>query len=425
MIILTFGFLEVPLIDKMESEKKKIYLLFAGLVAGIASLFFFKYCNFFIDTLVNSFAAFHIKLNIHPLKIILPLGISFYTFRSLSYLLDIKSGKIKPTTDAIVFFSYMSFFPSLISGPIDKARSFIPQLEKRRVFDYNLAADGMRQILWGLFKKVVIADNCDSLTNIIFDNYHSYSASTLVLGAFYFTIQIYADFSGYSDMAIGIAKLLGFNLTKNFDFPFFAQSIPEFWRKWHISLTSWMTEYVYTPISISLRDYGKTGAITAILVNFVLIGMWHGANWTFILFGLLNGLFFVPLIISGSIGKKKKTEKNAWKTILKLKNIVLTFIIFMLSTILFRANNVSQAIDYYHRIISVSLFVWPKNFSTTKLLLIFVFLLIEWVQQKRDHALQIENIKISWVRYGVYYSIIAIIIMMGHFSQSSFIYFKF
>ena len=238
------------------------------------------------------------------------LGISFFTFRTLSYLLDIDKGKIKAEKNWVVFFAYVSFFPSILSGPIDRAKNLIPQLEKKRAFDYNQAIDGLRQILWGLFKKIVIADNCAPFVNQIFNNYQSYPSSSLLLGAFFYAIQIYADFSGYSDMAIGISRLMGFNITKNFDFPFFAQNIAEYWRKWHMSLTSWLTDYVFTPLSIAFRDYGKWGLTFAIIINFTIIGIWHGPNWTYVLFGFLHGCYFIPLILRGTMNKKNKIAKG-------------------------------------------------------------------------------------------------------------------
>ena len=241
---------------KTQNKQTKKWLLYTGVICGVGSLLYFKYADFFISSLIDAFAKFNIHLSLHTLNIVLPFGISFYTFKTLSYLFDINKNKIQPTSDWIVFFSYVAFFPCLISGPIDRAETLIPQLNKKRVFDYDLAADGMRQILWGAFKKTVIADSCSVLTDRMFDYYRTLPASSLVLGAFYFTIQVYANFSGYSDMVIGLAKLLGFNVTRNFDYPFFSQNIAEFWRKWHISLTSWLTEYLFIPLTTKLSWSG-------------------------------------------------------------------------------------------------------------------------------------------------------------------------
>jgi len=413
-------------IAKSKNEKYCNLLLWIGLIQGLGSLGFFKYFNFFILSLISGFAVFNIHPDIYTLNIILPLGISFYTFRTLSYLLDIKSGKIKPTTDWVVLFSYVAFFPSLLSGPIDRPKTIIPQLEKKRVFDYGQAADGMRQILWGLFKKIVIADNCAALTDPAFGHYNALPASSLLFAIFLFTIQLYADFSGYSDMAIGLANLLGFRITRNFNFPFFAQSIPDFWRRWHISLTSWLTDYVFTPLSIYFRDYGKLGLILAILINFILIGMWHGANWTFILFGFLHGCFYIPSILRGGIYKKKKTNTQPLKVLI---NIAGTFILLMFTFVIFRADNLSQAFDYYRRLFSPSIFysftIIEKVNTIATLAAIVLMLLAEWLQRDKQHALQIDAIKKFPVRAFIYFSLIFIILTFSPAKITDFIYFKF
>jgi alginate O-acetyltransferase complex protein AlgI len=302
---------------RVKSQRAKNWLMYTGVIAGLGSLLYFKYSNFFITSLLGIFP----RLDIHTIQLILPLGISFYTFRTLSYLFDIHKGKMQPTTNWVAFFAFVAFFPCLLSGPVDKAKTLLPQLQAKRNFNYTNAADALRQILWGLFKKIVIADNLSLVTNNVYDNYLHLPGSTLLIGIVYFAIQLYADFSGYSDMAIGIARLLGFNITRNFDYPFFAQNIAEFWRKWHISLTSWLTEYVFTPLSITFRDYDKWGLVMAIMINFTLIGIWHGANWTFVLFGILHGFYYIPLIIKGTLNKKKKIALTG--TTLPLWNLVI------------------------------------------------------------------------------------------------------
>jgi alginate O-acetyltransferase complex protein AlgI len=414
------------LLYKSNNEKRRNLLLWVGLIQGLGSLLFFKYCNFFIKSIIVAFSEFNIKFDIHTLNIILPLGISFYTFRTLSYLLDIKKGKIKPTDDWIVFFSYVSFFPCLISGPIDRPKTLIPQLEKKRVFDYTQASDGMRQILWGFFKKIVIADNCAVFTTQIFDHYKTLPASSLLFGTFLFTIEIYADFSGYSDIAIGVANLLGFKVIRNFDFPFFAQNIADFWRKWHISLTSWLTDYVFTPLSIYFRDYGKLGLIFAILINFTAIGIWHGANWTFVLFGFLHGCYYIPLILNGSINKKKKINTMSFKAFL---NMVGLFVLVMLTFIIFRSDSLSQAFDYYHRLFSPSIFsglVIDEKVNTIATLTAFVIMMIaEWFQRDKQHALQIDFIKAFPIRALIYFILIFAILFFSPTKSADFIYFKF
>ncbi|HSH67566.1 MAG TPA: MBOAT family O-acyltransferase [Bacteroidia bacterium] len=416
-----------------DNENRQRLFLWIGLIHGLGSLLFFKYCNFFIQSLVGAFDTIDVHLNIHTLNIILPLGISFYTFRAMSYLMDVESGKTKPVSDWIVFFSYLSFFPCSLSGPIDKARDFVPQLEKKRVFDSVKAADGLRQILWGLFKKVVIADNCSGITAQIFEQYHLYPGSTLMLAAFLYTIEIYADFSGYSDMAVGISRLLGFNVINNFRLPFFAQNIAEFWQKWHISLTAWMTEYVFTPLSFIFRTYGKGGTILAIIINFVLVGLWHGANWTFIVYGFLHGCYFIPLILKGKVNSNQTIAENKmFPTFREFMNVVGTFILVMLTLVLFNSHSITQAIDYYAHLFSSSLFsalVLPLGMRNIKVILTLVFILImfniEWIGRKQAYA--IENIALKWIaplRWTMYYILIFLIFYFSG-NEQQFIYFQF
>ncbi len=417
-------------IAKTTNNKKRRLLLIVGLLQGIGGLIFFKYYNFFVTSFAEAFSIFNINLEVRTLQLILPLGISFYTFRTLSYLLDIDKGKIKPTTDWVVFFSYVAFFPSLISGPIDRAKHLIPQLEKKRFFAYAGITDGMRQILWGLFKKIVVADNCAAITNQIFDNYVNLPASSLVFGAMLYSFQLYADFSGYSDMAIGFARLLGFNITKNFNFPFFAQNIAEYWRRWHMSLTSWLTEYVFTPLSISFRDYGKPGLVLAIFINLIVVGLWHGANWTYVWFGFLHGCYFVPLIIRGTMNKKKKIQaQKIFPAFSVFWNILLTFILVTISNIIFRADSMSHALDYFNHIFSFSVFSYPLFTNRISALISLIFSVIlfitEWLQQDKEHALQLNNIKVpKLLRWGIYYAIGIVIIWYGGY-QETFIYFQF
>ncbi len=412
-------------------EKKTTYnklLVCIGLLQGIGTLIFFKYYDFFITSFR---AVFSTNSHLQPLHLIIPLGISFFTFRTISYVLDVNKGKLKATKDWVVFFSYVSFFPSLLSGPIDKAIAFIPQLETKRIFDYNQAIDGLRQILWGLFKKAVIANNCAMITSLIFDNYQTVPASSLLLGAFLYTIEIYADFSGYSDMAIGLSRLIGFNITQNFNFPFFAQNIAEFWRKWHISLTAWLTEYVFTPLSIAFRDYDKMGLILAILINFSIIGLWHGANWTYILFGFLHGCYYIPLIIKGTMNKKKKLAKDKiFPSFKEFINMVGTFILVMLTFILFKSDSIAEAYHYYSRLFSTSVFTIPtvpytKVNQVLPLLFIPIMFCIEWIGREKQHA--IATLEVKWnkpVRWAFYYFIIIAIFCFSGMAQQ-FIYFQF
>ena len=421
-------------IERTTNPRQKKWLVYIGLIQGIGGLVFFKYFNFFIGSFNHAFQALNLNVNLQTLNIIIPLGISFFTFKTIGYILDVDKGKIKASKDWLVFFNYVSFFPTILSGPIDSGRTFIPQLQKIRIFDAQRSADGLRQILWGLFKKMVIADNLAVIANNIFENYASLPSSSLILGAFFFTIQIYADFSGYSDMAIGFARLIGFNVTRNFDFPFFAQNIAEFWRKWHISLTSWFTEYVFTPLSITFRDYGKAGLILAILINFFIVGIWHGANWTFALFGLVHGFLFIPLILKGTMNKKKKAVSNKWIPSLKeFLNISGTFILVMFTFIIFRSESISDAFHYYQGIFTKTSFA-VSSFEQRTLagetfitifLLLFLFI-TEWRGRNDQYAIEKSGQKYpAIVRFLFYAFILFLIGMYSPTYETPFMYLKF
>lgn len=413
-----------------ENRYKRLFFII-GILQGLSCLFLFKYLNFFIDMLAKCFALFQVKLNVQTLEILVPVGISFFTFRILSYILDVNSGKLLPTRNWLVFFNYVSFFPSLLSGPIDKAQLLVPQLEKLRVFDGNEASNGLRQFLWGLFKKVVVADGMFAFTSLYFENYQDYGASTLILAACMFSIQLYADFSGYSDMAIGISRVMGFRITKNFNYPFFAQNIAELWRRWHISLTSWLTEYVFTPLSITFRDWANYGLVLAILINFLLVGIWHGANWTYLVFGLLHGCYYIPLILSGKLNKRKKLAKDKYFPGFKeFANMLLTFVLFTISMVIFKSENMTMALDYFQRLCSMSLFQLPEIPISRILLVqsfffISVMFIVEWIQREKDHGLVLDGIKNTFIRFALYYGLIYVIIRYGAWENNAFIYFKF
>lgn len=417
-------------VHRAQKEKTKLWILIAGLAVGLGGLIFFKYTTFLLQAAADVVSTLGVSLNTRDSTFILPLGISFFTFRNLSYLIDIYKGKVEPTQDWVVFFSYVAFFPSLVAGPIDRSKTLIPQIENERIFDYGLASDGMRQLAWGFFKKIVIADNCASFTNEIFGSYQELPASSLLLGAFFYTIQIYADFSGYSDMAIGFARLLGFRITKNFDYPLFSQNIAEFWRKWHISLTSWLTEYLFTPLNIAFRDMGKLGMILAILINFTVIGIWHGANWTFVLFGFLHGCLFIPLILRGTINKKREIDKNQMlPTVREAANMILTFSLVMFSLIIFRSASVGDAWEYFQRMADPSLFSMPvlslKSRAAATLFFVFLMITTEWLNRNKDHAL--AEIGQSWSRPTRWISYCFVIFLIFFFAArgQNFIYVQF
>jgi len=409
-------------IHNAPTHKIKNQWLYTGLVIFVGLLLYFKYTNFFLQ----SFASLTQK-PFTPLDIILPLGISFYTFRLLSYLFDIKNGKFKPVDDWVVFFSYVSFFPSVISGPIDRPKTLVPQLEQPRKFNHDQAVDGLRQILWGLLKKTVVADNCAVLSNYAFDtpNLHG---PVLIAGAFFYTIQIYADFSGYSDMAIGVAKLMGFNITRNFNYPYFSQNVAEFWRKWHISLTSWLTDYIFTPASLQFRDYANWGLIIAIILTFLTSGLWHGANWTFVLWGFLHGCYYIPLILKGKMNKKKEIPADrVWPTFTELRNIAATFILVMFTFVLFRSADISSAFAYYRNIFVFTPSAASKPISFYGISIVFsaAMFMMEWLSRGKQHPLEGLNLKWPQVARWSFYILAVALIMTFTRHEQQFIYFKF
>ncbi|QNR25177.1 MBOAT family O-acyltransferase [Croceimicrobium hydrocarbonivorans] len=408
-----------------KSRSSRKALLWVSLLVNLGLLGFFKYYNFFLENFIASFSFFGAELNASSLNLILPVGISFYTFQTLSYTIDVYKGKLDPTRDFIAFSAFVSFFPQLVAGPIERATQLLPQFYQSRSFDYSKAVDGLRQILWGLFKKIVIADNCAEYANLIFNNSDHYSGSTLVLGALFFSFQIYGDFSGYSDIAIGTARLFGFNLSRNFAFPYFSRDIAEFWRRWHISLSTWFRDYLYIPLG------GSRGSIALKLRNtfliFLVSGFWHGANWTFIIWGALNALYFLPLLL-GQRNRKHLDIVGSNGNPIKLKElfkILLTFGLTVLAWVFFRAENLEHAFHYILGIFSASLFSLPEILPKTILLLLALFLVIEWLGREDQFALQQFGLK--WnksLRYALYLSLIAALFWFGG-KEQQFIYFQF
>jgi D-alanyl-lipoteichoic acid acyltransferase DltB (MBOAT superfamily) len=414
------------LLVSQKSTKNRRLILVTACFLSLGLLGIFKYYNFFVDNVINAFSHVGIHLHVRTLNIVLPVGISFYTFKALSYTIDVYKRKMKPTNDIVAFFSFVGFFPQLLAGPIDRATHLLPQFLAKRTFDYDKAVDGMRQILWGLFKKVVIADNCAASVDHIFANYHTLPASTLVLGAVFFSIQIYGDFSGYSDIAIGSARLFGFNSMPNFRVPYFSRDIAEFWRRWHISLTSWFRDYLYIPLGGNRGS--KYKVIRNTFIVFLVCGFWHGANWTFIAWGGINAFYFLPLLLLGRNRAHLDTvaQKKILPNMKELFQMGATFVFSTLAWIFFRADSVTQAVSYLGTIFAKSLMTYPKE-SNGKLLLslILIMLLIEWLQRNREHGLDFDNRKISsFMRIFIYYALLIMIMQFGA-SQQSFIYFQF
>ena len=408
--------------------KRKI-LLGLSILINIGFLGFFKYYNFFLENFVSAFSFLGYEIQANSLNIILPVGISFYTFQTLSYTIDVYRKKIQPTKDFVAFSAFVCFFPQLVAGPIERATHFLPQFYHKRSFEYTKAADGLRQILWGLFKKIVIADNCAYFANQIFNNSIEMNGSSLALGAIFFSFQIYGDFSGYSDIAIGTSRLFGFDLKQNFSYPYFSRDIAEFWRRWHISLSTWFRDYLYIPLGGS-----KGGALMKIRNTFIIFlvsGFWHGANWTFIVWGVLNALYFLPLLIRQENRKNLDivAEGKYLPTFKELRDMLFTFILSAFAWIFFRAENIGHAYSFIGEIFSLSFFDFP-NFSEqrrafTTIVLIGLFMLFEWVGREKCFAIQC--IGMNWrrsIRFSFYY-VIVISILWFSGKEQEFIYFQF
>ncbi|MEQ8625747.1 MAG: MBOAT family O-acyltransferase [Vicingaceae bacterium] len=416
-------------LEKSDVDRNRKSLLWISILVNLGFLGFFKYYNFFAENFVAAFTFFGAEIQSNTLNIILPVGISFYTFQTMSYTIDVYRKNLKPTKDFVVFAAFVSFFPQLVAGPIERASNLLPQFYHKRKFIYAKAVDGMRQILWGLFKKVVIADNCALYANEIFNNYANYNGSTLLLGAVFFAFQIYGDFSGYSDIAIGTARLFGFELMQNFAFPYFSRDIAEFWRRWHISLSTWFRDYVYIPLGGSRG--GIWMKIRNIFIIFIISGFWHGANWTFIIWGALNAIYFLPLLLTKRNRKNTDVvaENNFLPNIKELFLMGITFGLTVLAWIFFRAESLSHAFDYLKTVFSKSLFIFPETTNLFNLkvigLLIVIFLIIEWIGRKDQFA--ISHLVLKWkspIRYVFYYAICIAIIWFGS-KEQQFIYFQF
>ncbi len=412
-----------------ENKTKRKILLWTSIFVNIGFLGFFKYANFFLDNFKSAFSFFGSAITTNSLSIILPVGISFYTFQTLSYTIDVYKRKLAPTNDFIVFSAFVSFFPQLVAGPIERATNLLPQFYKKRIFEGSKAVDGMRQILWGLFKKMVIADSCAELANHIFNNSAEMNGSSLVLGAIFFTFQIYGDFSGYSDIAIGTSRLFGFNLMQNFKFPYFSRDIAAFWRRWHISLSTWFRDYLYIPLGGSRG--GTWMKVRNTFAIFIVSGFWHGANWTFIVWGILHTIYFLPLLLTNKNRKNLEivAQGNTLPTAKEFLQILFTFSLTVFAWIIFRAKDMTHAFSYISGIFSSSLFEIPQlsdpKGAMITMLLIFVFICIEWLGRESQYAL--EHLGLRWkrpLRHAMYYTIIIALIWFSG-KEQQFIYFQF
>lgn len=413
-------------IDNNKSNKRCARTIsIINIVINLGILGLFKYYNFFVESFANLFGLPEVANNL-TLNLILPVGISFYTFQALSYSIDVYNGRIKPTKDIVQFFAYVSFFPQLVAGPIERATNLLPQFEKPRFFDYSMAVDGLRQMLWGFFKKIVIADNCALFVDEIFNNYASSSGSTLFLSAILFSFQIYCDFSGYSDIAIGTAKLFGIKLMKNFNFPYLSRNIAEFWSRWHISLTTWFRDYLYIPLGGNRRSLGRTVFNTFVI--FLVSGFWHGANWTFIIWGLYHALLFVPLLLTGN-SKRYKNQTVAQDKVLpsisEVFHMLLTFVLVVVGWIIFRSESMSQFVGYMRSMCQLSLFSVPEIKGLGGVFLsLFILVVAEWLQRRKNHVLEFSGSTPIVVRYLIYVVLILFIFIFGGHAEN-FIYFQF
>lgn len=412
-------------LSKQDNYIKRKTLLWISICVNLGFLGFFKYYNFFLDNFITAFSFFGTAINTNTLNIILPVGISFYTFQTLSYSIDVYRRKIEPTTDYVAFSAFVSFFPQLVAGPIERATNFLPQFYKKRTFDYSKAVDGLRQILWGLFKKIVIADNCAQYANQIFDSSSDYSGSTLVLGAVFFTFQIYGDFSGYSDIAIGTSRLFGFNLKQNFSFPYFSRDIAEFWRRWHISLSTWFRDYLYIPLGGSRGSIWNK--IRNVFIIFVVSGFWHGANWTFIVWGALNAVYFLPILLTNKNRNHIDivAKGSLFPNLKEILSMLITFLLTVFAWIFFRAESLSHAWNYVTAMLNASLLTKPEVLPKDILILILIFLIVEWFGREQKFAL--AKIGLTWkkpLRYGFYFAIILSLFWFGG-NEQQFIYFQF
>lgn len=424
--------------DKDKNPLSIKWITIANILINLLILGFFKYFNFFITSFVELFSMFGITLHASTLKIILPVGISFYTFQALSYTIDVYRKKIEPTSDLLAFFAFISFFPQLVAGPIERATQLLPQFQQKRHFDYHKAADGCRQMLWGFFKKIAIADTCAIYVNEVFANYSSANGSTLLIAAVLFSFQIYGDFSGYSDIAIGCAKLFGIKLMRNFNVPYFSRDIAEFWRRWHISLTTWFRDYIYIPLGGSRTTKAKIVRNTFII--FLVSGFWHGANWTFIAWGGYHALLFLPLIL---LGKNRKytdvvatqqladgtTKRKYIPNIKEILQMLFTFVFVVIGWIIFRSENITQAFDYLAGMLSFNTlkasyrFFINSNVAISAWLIVFM-LIVEWLQRDKPHALTLNPNTHTCIRYAIY-AIMLFLLIFFYGKNETFIYFQF
>lgn len=412
-------------LSKTDKPRSRKQLLLVSILINIGLLAVFKYYDFFATSLAEAFTLLGQPLDPMLLNVVLPVGISFYTFQTISYSVDVYRKKLEPTRDPIAFFAFVSFFPQLVAGPIERATHLLPQFQRLREFSYDKAVDGMRQVLWGFFKKVVIADNCARIVDFIFILPGEFNGSTLAFGAIFFAVQVYCDFSGYSDIAIGTARLFGFDLKTNFRFPYFSRDIGEFWRRWHISLSTWFRDYIYIPLGGSRQGTWKN--LRNVFVVFIVSGLWHGASWKFFFWGILNGFYFLPIILNKN--RKKRSDVVAqgrlWPSLKELAQMGGTMVLIVLAFVVFRAEDINDAVVYVQTLFSESIVhkvQIPQN--KTFLPLIPIFFLVEWLSRERLHGLEGISKYNRFTRMVIYLTLILLIVVFKGESQA-FVYFQF
>jgi D-alanyl-lipoteichoic acid acyltransferase DltB (MBOAT superfamily) len=411
-------------LERAEGGWERRAILLLSLAANLGVLGFFKYYGFFVESFGRLLELVGLHADRHVLKVILPVGVSFYTFQSLSYTIDVYRRRLRPTHDLLAFLTFHSFFPQLVAGPIERASDLLPQVLKRRHFDLEQAKDGVRQMLWGLFKKVVIADRLAPHVEHVFRHYSTLGGLDLLIGTYFFAIQIYCDLSGYTDIAIGTARLLGFRLTRNFAFPYFSRDMAEFWHRWHITLSTWFRDYVYIPLGGNRGS--KWRAVRNIIITFTLSGLWHGANWTFVVWGLLNGLYYVPIMLARQQHRYTEVvaEGRLFPSARDALRIAATFSLTLLAWVFFRADSLPVALRFLGIAATRPWAVEPLHESARAILSTFFVLGVEWIQRHKQHGLEIASLPLP-VRWLAYYAIAVLIFLFGDTGNVPFIYFQF
>lgn len=412
--------------NNKDNPKRASHLTTLGVVLGVGVLFYFKYLGFFVQEFAHLFESFGLNAHLSTFSIIMPIGISFFTFKLISYVLEIHRENIQPTKDFIQFATFIAFFPTILSGPIDRPGEFIPQLNKSRQFDYDNVAEGTRRIIWGLFLKVCIADRLFGYTSAVLDNYSHHNATSILIAVLLYSFEMYADFSGYSEMAIGVSQLLGLKVRENFHRPFLSQNTSEYWRRWHMSLTTWITDYIYMPLNVRFRNLGQYGMYLAIFINLVVIGAWHGANWTYVLFGAYHGIILI--IIAATERKRRKFEKKyslKKKAYYMYPRILITFLLVTVGLIIFRASNLSESFEIMQRLtygyglpfVNKTAFVFGIPFI---LLLIFK----EFKDENKYNIHFLHSKRLS-IRIASIVILLICVFLCGNLDGGQFIYFQF